>query len=326
MWCRVSRSLRVVVLTGCLASVATAQPAASSARDQARSLGLAGVEAFQAAQYEEASEKLEQAYSLMNVPSLGLWSGRALAKRGLLVEAANRYFDVASLQVPQGDAVVQRQAQLDAQAELEQLRPQIPRLVVRVTGVEATELALKIDGQPVPSSALGKPRLVNPGSHAVEVRAGARVESAVASTRTGEETAVSLDFGKPAGASVSAAPPLAPDRSRPAPAAGSTQRTLGWVSLAVGGVGLSLGGATGALALNKRSQLKDDGCSDSTCPSDKQSEVDSLDTLRTVSSVGFIAGGVLAATGLVLVLTSPSSKTELSAELSNDRITLKGRF
>lgn len=312
---------------GCIASVAAAQPAEPSARDQARSLGLAGVEAFQAGSYEQASEKLEQAYALMNVPSLGLWSGRALAKRGLLVEAANRYFEVASLQVPQGDAVVQRQAQLDAQAELEQLRPQIPRLVVRVVGVDPqAELALKIDGQPVPSSAVGKPRLVNPGSHAVEVRAGARVESASASARAGDEAVVSLDFGKPALASIGTAPPVPPERSRPASSVGSTQRTLGWVSLAVGGAGLALGGATGAMALKKRGELKDDGCSDSTCPYGKQSDVDSLDTLRTMSSVGFIAGGVLAATGLVLVLTAPSSKTELSAALSNDRITLMGRF
>lgn len=154
-----------------LSAQVLAQPADSSTRTEARTLGLSGVEAYQAGRYDAASEKLEKAYAIMNVPSIGLWSARALAKRGLLVEAANRYFEVASLQVPQGDAAVQRLAQVDAQAELDQLRLQIPRLVIRVSGVDPSEIALSIDGQPVPTSALGKPRLVNPGSHRVEARA-----------------------------------------------------------------------------------------------------------------------------------------------------------
>jgi len=49
--------------------------------------------------YNLASSRLEKAYVLLNVPSLGLWSARALAKRSLLVEAANRYYEVTSLQL-----------------------------------------------------------------------------------------------------------------------------------------------------------------------------------------------------------------------------------
>src|SRR4051812_32633181 len=131
---RATPLLRLSGLVCLLAAHAGAQPADTVTRDAARALGLSGVEAYQAGNYDAASDKLEKAYALMNVPSIGLWSARALAKRNLLVEAANRYFEVASLQLPQGDAAVQRQAQVDAQTELELLRSQIPKLAIRVGG------------------------------------------------------------------------------------------------------------------------------------------------------------------------------------------------
>ena len=312
--------LRSCALACLLATHASAQSADTSTRDQARALGLAGVEAYQGGSYDVASEKLERAYGLMNVPSLGLWSARALAKRSLLVEAANRYYEVASLQVPEGDAAVQHQAQLDAQAELEQLRPQIPRLVLRVTAADTSELSLSLDGQPLPSSMLGKPRLVNPGPHRVQARLGAEQRSSQVTLLLGKEASVVLDFSQPA-----------PDRETPAkppnpsPAAGAGQRTLAWISLGAGGVGVALGGVMAGLALGKRSELKDAGCG-TTCPHEKQADVDSLDRLRVVSSVGFIAGGVLAGAGIVLLLTSPSSEHQVGAAFTGNGVNLTGRF
>jgi hypothetical protein len=306
-----------------LGAPALAQTTDASTRTEARTPGLSGVEAFQAGRLDDASEKLEKAYALINVPSIGLWSARALAKRGLLVEAANRYFEVASLQVPQGDAIVQHQAQVDCQAELEQLRLQIPRLVIQVHGADPSELALSIDGQPVPTTAIGKPRLVNPGPHRVEARATARQTSASVTLAAGKEASVLLDFAPPPipGPGPVEAPPHAAQEG-----AGSTQRTLGWVALGAGGVGLALGAVTGSLALGKHKSLEDAGCSETHCPYDKRDEVKSLDTLRLVSTVGFIAGGVLAVGGVSLLLTAPSSEHPVTAVLGGSSLTLKGTF
>lgn len=291
---------------------ASAQVTDTVTLDAARHLGLSGVEAFQAGDYETASSRLEKAYALISVPSLGLWSARAFAKRNLLVEAASRYFEVVSLQVPQGDAVVQRQAQVDAQHELEELRPRIPRLVIHVAGAEGADVALLIDGQPVSAiSALGKPRLMNPGAHHVQAQFGAVTKSADVESVVGKELNLTLDFGTDHAAAKSG---------------GSARRTWGWIGVGAGGVGIALGSVMGGLAASKRSKLRDNGCTDSHCPSDKQDDVKSLDTFRTVSTVGFIAGGVLAAGGLVLVLTSPSSEHELAATVSGDAVTLRGRF
>lgn len=318
---RLPSLLRSCALVCLLATHAAAQTADTTTRDAARTLGLAGVEAYQGGSYDVASEKLERAYGLMNVPSLGLWSARALAKRGLLVEAANRYYEVASLQVPEGDAAVQHQAQLDAQAELEQLRPQIPRLLLRVSAADASELALSLDGQPLPSSVLGKPRLVNPGPHRVEARLGTETRSRDLTLLLGKEAALELDFSQPASSQGS------PEQKPAAPSAakGSSQRTLAWVAVGAGGVGLALGGVMAGLALGKRSELKDSGCT-TTCPHEQQAEVDRLDRFRLVSGVGFIAGGVLATTGIVLLLTSPSSEQQVGAAFTGNGVHLTGRF
>ena len=309
----------------CLVSLhAAAQPVDDATRDAARSLGLSGVDAYQAGNYELASSRLEKAYGLLNVPSLGLWAARALAKRNLLVEAANRYYEVTSLQLPQGDAAVQRQAQTDAQTELDQLRPQIPRLLIRMDGADAAEVTLSIDGQAAPSSIIGKPRLVNPGSHQVEARLAATQKSASVEASLGKEATVVLDFSKAAsGAPASSAP--VPGADRPA-SSGSARRTLGWVGVGAGGVGIALGGVMGAFAISKRSALRDSGCTDSHCPYDEQADVNRLNTFRTVSSVGFIAGGVLATTGIVLLLSAPSGEHQLAALVSGNAVTFTGRF
>jgi len=323
MWRRASPLFRLGGVVCLLALHAGAQPADSVTRDAARALGLSGVEAYQAGSYDAASDKLEKAYALMNVPSIGLWSARALAKRSLLVEAANRYFEVASLQVPQGDAAVQRQAQLDAQTELEQLRPQIPRLIVRIDGTDPSEVTLSIDGKPTPSSIIGKPRLINPGSHQVEARVASLQKSASVDALLGKEVAVVLDLSPAAHRPSAGTQPATPDAST---SAASTRRTLGWIGVGTGGVGIALGSVMGGLALSKRASLKSSGCTDTTCPVKKQSNVDRLNTVRAVSTVGFIAGGVLASAGVVLLLTAPFSEHEVTAVMTGETVTLTGRF
>lgn len=312
------RVLRYGALLCLLSAHAAADEADSVTRDAARSLGLSGVEAYQAGDYDVASNRLEKAYALMNVPSLGLWSARALVKRHLLVEAANRYYEVAGLQLPQGDAAVQQQAQVDAQTELAQLRPQIPKLTVRVLGADAAEVTLSVDGQTASSGIIGKPRLVNPGAHRVEAQLGTTQKSATVEAALGQEASVVLDFSPPGN-------PTKPGKS--SGTAPSAQRTLGWVAIGAGGVGVALGGVMGGLALSKHSSIDDSGlCNNGHCPPEQQSEIDRLNSFRLVSTVGFIAGGALAATGVVLLLTTPTNPHRVAATLSGNQLGLTGRF
>ena len=109
---------------------------------------------------------------------------------------------------------------------------------------------------------------------------------------------------------------------------------MGYVALAVGGAGLIVGGVTGGLALSKRSDLDDNpACNDGKCSSSIQPDIDSFRTMRTVSTVGFVAGGVCAGLGVVLLLTSGSSEQKgarpsprVGLRVTPNAVSLSGSF
>jgi hypothetical protein len=287
------------------------------------------VEAYQANDFTAASDKLEKAYALLPVPSLGLWSGRALVKVGKWVEATDRFLEATSLQVPSGEYAVQKQAQADAALELKELRPKVPVVTVQVEGAAVADCTLSVDGQTVSSSLLTSGRLMNPGKHVIEGRRGsdqARVELTVSE---GQRPTVVLKFEAPIApaAAVVVAPPPAPPPPRPTnESSGSVQRTAGWVTLAAGGVGLVIGGITGGIALGKKNELEDNpNCSGDRCAPSEKGKVDSYNGMTTVSSVGFIAGGVLSGLGIVLLVTAPSSASA-QAFVGPQSVGVRGRF
>jgi len=296
------------------ARIAVAEEVDDASRSAARTLGYAGVEAYQAGDYAAASGKLEKAYTVLQAPSLGLWSARALAKRGKLIEAAERYRQVMRLEVKGGEAAVQKEAQADASKELDELTPRVPSVVIQVEGATATEVSVTIDGAKVASALIGEARPVNPGRHLLEgVKGSERVKEEI-TLAEGDKKPVVLRFANgEAATSSAAASPASPGGAAPAsqdrPAAsGPMTRTLGWVAIGLGGAGLVVGGVTAGLAVSKKGALETNALCDSElrCLRSEQSDVESYNSMRTISGIGFIAGGVLAATGVVLVLTSPT--------------------
>jgi hypothetical protein len=288
-----------------LTDIALAQEAIDDAsRTAARAMGNSGVEAYQAGNYREAVDRLEKAYSIARVPSLGLWSARALRKLGLLVEAANRYLETASLQVPEGDYVIQKQAQTDATRELKELKARIPVVKIEVKGATPAEVAVSVDGTPLAATLVSEPRLVNPGEHKIEGTHGAERAQAIVMVGEGQSATAVLEFSrvKPAGASV------ASDTK----SGGGPFRTLAFVALGVGGAGIITGSVAGILAIDKKSVIDDSpACEGLSC--NDRGLVDSYNTLRTVSSIGLIAGAVVAGVGVTLLFTSSSRKEPSAA-------------
>ena len=299
-------------------SVASAQSSADATRAAARSLGTTGVGAYQAGDYETAHDKLEKAYQILKAPSLGLWSARALVKVGKLVEAGERYTEVTRLSVASGDAAVQKQAQDDAQTELDALGPRIPGIIIQLEGADAASVSVSLDGQPVASALIGESRPVDPGQHHVEGTRGTEHVTSDVNVAIGEKVPAVLKFtattavvAPPAssGAEPSAVSPAPPPDSGSAPVASATHqaplKTVGWVGVGVGGVGIAIGAVAGVIALGKQTDIKNsDACKAMHCLPSEASTVNSYNSMRTLSSVGFIAGGVLATTGVVLLLTS----------------------
>jgi hypothetical protein len=89
-------------------------------------------------------------------------------------------------------------------------------------------------------------------------------------------------------------------------------KTIGVVALVVGGIGLVGGGITGGLALNEHSVLVDE-CPKNKCPAARQTTLDNFHALATISTIGFIVGGVGVAGGVTLLVLAPSSKNAKDA-------------
>lgn len=305
-------NLVLVCLASCLLSPAAraAEALDSDTRAAARQLGYSGIEAFQAGNYREASEKLDKAYRVASVPSLGLWSARALVKLGKLVEAAERYAEVIDLKVSSGDQAVQKRAQAEAKTELAALQPRIPSLIVRLEGAAASETSVSIDGQPMATALLDQAQPMNPGAHRIEGSRGGERAAVEVTLAEGEQESALLKFDAPV-----AAVPAEPARAEPSPRGLGTQRTLALVAGGVGLVGVGVGTVFGLKSKSSHDEAAV-YCSGSVC-SDQRGVDAGQDAYSagTVSTVAMVVGAVGLAGGAVLWLTAPRSRLEPATAL-----------
>lgn len=323
---------------------ALAEQVDAASRAAARNVAMEGINALQQGNATVASEKLEKAYRVLKVPSVALWSARALVKQGKLVDAAERYREASRLTFAGGDQSIQEQAQKDAAQELEELSSRIPSVRFVIEGGPVDEGSVTIDDVSVPSALLDEERPVNPGTHRISAtRGGERFEESV-SLNEGEKRRVIIKLdGSPsgsasgAGSAASAPTPAAAaaaDASGPQPSPQRTQRTLAIVAFGAGGLGLAVGAGAGLMAIGNRNELeRNPACRGDECLKSVATDVESFRTLRTVSTIGFVAGGALAATGLVLWFTQPTSSQHggaspprLACRVSPGFVSLHGSF
>jgi hypothetical protein len=237
--------------------------------------------------------------------------GHAKAQIGLgkLVAAHELFARIVREGAPAGSPPAFGKAVAEARKAMEAMEPRIPSVVITVKGHAAPKVT--VDGVPVPAAALGVNRPVDPGKHVVRAEAEGFAPTEVPfSVAEGKTAAVNVEL-KPAAAAPKAAPPPPPPRPEvpaPQPAAkgGSTQKILGWSSLGIGGGALLMGAVTGGVALKKHGDLAA-VCQGGHCTG-QDAAISSYHTMGTLSTVGFIAGGALAVTGVVLVVTSPKAK------------------
>jgi NAD(P)H-dependent flavin oxidoreductase YrpB (nitropropane dioxygenase family) len=219
-----------------------------------------------------------------------------------------------------GDSAIQQQAQSDAKEELTSLLPRIP----------AAGVALQIDGVTISTELLGVRRPMNPGKHRVEARRGDARALADVQLAEKDHQRVVLRLLPPASGTESAAPaasagPATADNPGVLlPSAAATpdlpepQRSeKAWVTpvaisvLAIGGASLAASGMAALVAQGK--------CAGGRCASVSDQEL--YDPLRTVSSVTFWVGAVLAAGGVATWILAPRIRTGEKANSVSFNIT-----
>lgn len=350
----VCAAVLVALAVGMGSMPAQGQGSDDQKRAAVRALAAEGDAAWDAGDWSKALDRFTRAFELINAPSIGVRVAECLVKQGKLMEAAARYADVANMNVAANAPGVFREAVAKARLEGETLRERIPAIELVIDGAGNEGARVLVDGKEVPRALWGVKVPVNPGTHKIELEDGNRKVFAVVTLAERETRRVALKLEplpapanssppaaapatKPDKAPVSKPPPL-PQRSSPTPPPpppepkrGSTATSQGWLALGVGGAGLLMGGIAGGLAINKRKQLDEAGCMDNKCPSSEADNVDAYNSMRTVSTVGFVAGGLGVAAGLVILLTRPSadpgrSQTSVTPWVGAGNAGVLGRF
>lgn len=319
-----ARVLSVVLVPAVLATAvpAWAQPtpnATASDIATARDLGTQGQAALDKKDYAQAETLFRKAASLYNAPTLTLGLARACAAQKKYVAAQEAYRkvvrDVDGWPNPNAAFTA---AAADAKKEVETVAPKVAGVTIKVVGTDTAKVT--IDGEPVSSAALGVRRSVDPGPHLIRATAEGftYAESRVNLADGGSsEVVLALESlsptagSKPSAAGPDAKPTTGPGAvpaAEPASGSGGGMKTAGIVALGVGGAGLIFGGVTGFLAMGKKSDL-DAKCPGGVCPVGTQSDVDAYHSMGTLSTVGFIVGGVGVAAGLTMILLAPKEQS-----------------
>jgi hypothetical protein len=191
----------------------------------------------------------------------------------------------------------------------------------RADGSDVQGASVYADGAPSPAPLDGAAIDMDPGMHTfrfvlpgapdvvreVTVQQGARLQN-VTVTFAPAPDATQVPSSSGAGTAISAVPEPAPPPPSP-PRSSSGWKTVAYVVGGVGLAGLAAGGVLGAVALSASSREKSD-CNSNLGACNNvgaaRSDYDTAGSLADASTVAFVAGGVLAAAGVVIWLVAPS--------------------
>jgi hypothetical protein len=207
------------------------------------------------------------------------------------------------------------------------LNKMIPTIVfvAKVKGADVLAVRVAMDGEVIAERLEGTAISVDPGQHNFhfETAGQAPVDRTIVLVEGEKGRVEKIEF-----ASAAAEPPAPPPSVPPAVAPGqatpppnvsasptppeaapgtSAWRYVGYGALGVGGIGLAVGTVFGILAVSSNSQAH---CVNHVCEAGPLSNAKSQ---ATVANVGFIAGGILAAAGLGVIVFAPSGRSEASA-------------
>src|SRR6185312_10843599 len=138
-------------------------------RASARELFKQGDSLQREGKFADALDKFQRAQQVFAAPTNLLRMAECDAALGRLVESTEAYREVLRTQLPP-NAPPAFQAAIDqAKAELSQVEPRVPKLVVQVQppGVQVPQMT--IDGQNVPGALIGEPMPLDPGTHKINL-------------------------------------------------------------------------------------------------------------------------------------------------------------
>lgn len=149
---------------------------------------------------------MKRAQALYEAPVHLLYMARCERELGWWVEAAETFRSLSQQTLEPGAPSQFQDAVSDGAAELAELEPKIPRLLIRVEPEDAAVTKLTIDGAVVPSAVIGIERLANPGTRTIAVDAsGYESAELQAEAVAGQSTTITIEL-ESIGAPIAVAP------------------------------------------------------------------------------------------------------------------------
>ncbi len=242
-----------------------------------------------------ASERLDPGYgTLYNL-------GECLVHEGKTASAWATFEEAAALARTAG----QTEREAKAKRASGELTARLVKMII-VVKAPPPGLVVKRRGVTIDAAAFGSALPVDPGKHLIEATAPGK-----------KPFSIEVDSGAPGTPTTIEIPPLADapvDAPHPAPVAtpdgAASRRVAGYVTGGFGVVFVAVGAITGSIARSKWNEAQTQHCPTSNvCDQTGVDLVSNAKTAATVSDVGFIAGGALVATGVLLITTAlPKAK------------------
>jgi hypothetical protein len=185
----------------------------------------------------------------------------------------------------------------------------------------AKDLVVSSDGEPLREASWGSAIPMDPGTHVISAAAPGRapfqksveVAALVVVPVRIPELAPAPGPPPPEAATEPKKSVVAPETEAPPPRA-SVWRPVGWAAVAVGGAALAAGAVAGLVAMSKNEDANANHCNPRDCDARGVELLDSATTIGNLSTGLFIGGAVVAAAGVILVLTAPSAhRTDAAA-------------
>ncbi|MDB5218798.1 MAG: hypothetical protein JWO86_6725 [Myxococcaceae bacterium] len=297
----------------------------------ARKIGFEGIQLAEKGNCTAAIDKLARAEKLFHAPTTLGRLGECQVLIGKIVEGTENLGRVAREELASNAPAAFVTARARARKQLAAATPKLAHAKIIVKAPSDATVSVTVDSAPVNAANLGEDRVLDPGPHVVEATAPGYFKAhAEINLQEGgsEQVTLKLIVDPEAARAARVAAPTTPSSSPstsspPSSAPGSdTQppgaeakgpnRTLAYVVLGVGVVGLGLGTVFGLSAMSKKNDLSN-ACPNKICRASEQSNLDSAKTSGTISTIAFGVGGAAVILGGVLFFTAPSSSSSSSS-------------
>lgn len=241
--------------------------------------------------FDTACQMFEDSFGLD--PAVGTVMNLAVCeeKRGHLARSWERWQQALGLLDENDDRVSY------ALMQIESVEARLAYLTIRPEEGAPSGLTVRRDDVPLGGAGLGQELPVDPGEHVVVAQSpGHEPRKYKLSLTVGERKELLVTAGDAV-------------RDEGSAGAGNARKTAGIVALGVGALGLGIAATTGVLLPSQHKKVEQD-CPSKSCNEEGLKALSGAKTLVALNTVGFIAAGVGAVTGVTLLLTLPKKEKD----------------